>query len=42
LLRTIFSDGLACRLYVVLRKGEESQNGASNVRIHGGRRYKLQ
>ena len=39
LLVTIFSEWLACRLLVFLTKGETSQNGDSNVRLHDSRRY---
>ena len=37
--KTIFLDGLACRLAVFLRKGEINQNGHSCVRLHRGQRY---
>jgi len=39
LVKTIFLDGLSCRIPVFLRKGRTSQNGHSSVRLHRGKRY---
>jgi hypothetical protein len=37
LLKTIFSDELADRLLVLLRKGGRGQNGTWNVGLHRGK-----
>jgi hypothetical protein len=39
LVKTIFLDGLACRIPVLLREEKTSQNGHSNVRLNRANRY---